>query len=137
MTIVRHAENTKRHEEREEPLPYIPEKSVRQKLQVGYFTHNVSLSSVLNAIPLNIIGRVGLQKLIRGGVALRIQNITRRKKNRCLISQRNLSGRNYRSGRGYYLRSRDWWSACFMFHPKVVTTFMENGSVETNSVPLC
>ena len=33
MTIVRHSEHTKRASVPEEPLPYIPEKSTRQKLQ--------------------------------------------------------------------------------------------------------
>ena len=34
MTIVRHSEHSRRREEPDEPLPYVPEKSVRQKLQV-------------------------------------------------------------------------------------------------------
>ena len=33
MTIVRHSEHTPWAEPQEEPLPYIPEKSVKQKLQ--------------------------------------------------------------------------------------------------------
>ncbi len=41
MTIVRHSENTRRREEVEEPLPYIPEKSVRQKLQVYHHVNDL------------------------------------------------------------------------------------------------
>ena len=118
MTIVRHSEHSRRRQEPDEPLPYVPEKSVRQKLQVYWsssinhltFERHISLISD----PLCLFIFLNLMFL-----SSRVTEVLSAKIN-FPLTYNSMTIFIDRSFRSWWIRSRQWYNKRVMHWTSVV-----------------